>query len=156
MDTGSSMKYKVGLILLTLGFIMPLFAFTVPFLGFSTSATAFIAGVFIVGGPELCFFIGIVLAGKEAVKLVKQRLLKPAGIVRYRLGLVLFIISILINWVAAYLEVTKVFFINLHSQLYIMASFDLLLLLSVFLMGPEFFIKFKNIFIWEGLKKTEN
>lgn len=155
MKSKSSIKYKIGLVLIIISFIMPLFAFTVPFLGFSATIKAFIAGIFIVGGPELCFFIGIILAGKEAANLIKHKLFKPAGKVRYIIGLTIFVISILFNWVGSYLEVIQIFPLDLHNQLYSMAFFDLMAIISLFVMGPEFFIKFKNLFIWEGVKHTE-
>ena len=129
---------------------MPFFAFVIPFLGLSTTVTTFVTGIFIVGGPELVFFIGVFLAGKEGVELVKKKLWKPAGKVRYMIGIVLFVICILTNWLCAYLEVTGVIKVSLHTQLYVMATFDILSIASLFVMGPEFFIKFMSIFSWTG------
>jgi hypothetical protein len=148
------MKYKIGLILIVLSCILPLLAFIVPFLGLSTDLTVFFAGIFVVGGPELLFFTGLILAGREAAQMVKKKMFKPAGKIRYRTGLIIFIISVLLNWVTAYLEVTNVLAMDYHAKLYLMAGLDLILILSVFVMGSEFFIKFKRIFVWEGVKQN--
>jgi len=153
MKNKSSLKYKIGLILIIFSFAMPVFAFAVPFLGFSSYITAFIAGVFIVGGPELAFFIGIILVGKEAANLIKNKLFKPAGKIRYKIGLIIFCISILLNWISSYLEVTDLLILDIHNRLYLMASLDIILIISVFIMGPEFFIKFKKLFSWENVEE---
>lgn len=150
MNSSKPLKYKIGIFLIVISCIMPLFAFIVPFLGFSMSVTALITAAFVVGTPELLFFIGIALAGKEAVTLVKQKLLKPAGQMRYNIGLVIFCTSFFANWICAYLEVTSILQIGIHGKLYLMVILDLILISSVFLMGPEFFIKIKNIFSWDG------
>ena len=148
--TKNSLKYKVGLVLIAFSCIIPFFAFIIPFLGLPITATAIISGIIIVGGPELIFIIGVFLAGKEGVQFVQKKLWKPAGKVRYMIGVVLFVISILTNWLCTYLELTDIINASLHTQLYIMATFDILLIVSLFIMGPEFFIKFMNIFSWEG------
>jgi hypothetical protein len=153
MKSTSSIKYKIGLALIAISCIMPLCGFVIPFIGLSTAVTTVVTGIFLIGGPELIFFIGVFLAGKEAVKLVKQKLWKPAGKVRYMTGVVLFVVCIMTNWVCVYLELTRMFPLNHHGQLYLMATFDLLLIVSLFIMGPEFFIKFRSIFSWEGVQK---
>jgi len=106
--SNKSLKYKVGLVLIASSCIMPFFALVVPFMGLSATITAFVTGVFVIGGPELIFFVGVFLAGKEAVELVKKKLWKPAGKVRYMVGVILFVVCILTNWLCAYLEVTDV------------------------------------------------
>ena len=154
MKTKTSIKYKIGLTLISISFILPLFGFVVPFLGFSTAVTAFIVGIFVVGTPDLCLFLGIILAGKEAAELIKQKFFRPAGKVRYTIGIIMAFTSVLTNWVTAYLDVSNLMPLSLHAQLYLMASLDLLLIFSVFIMGPEFFTKFKNLFVWEGVKRS--
>ncbi len=146
----TSLKYKIGLILIAISCVMPFTALVVPFLDLPTTITAFVTGILVIGGPELIFFLGVFFAGKEAVQLVKKKLWKPAGKVRYMTGVVIFIISILTNWICAYLEATDIVDINLHAQLCIMASFDVMMIISLFVMGPEFFIKFRSIFSWSG------
>ena len=155
MKSLSTIKYKIGLVLIAFSCVMPVCAFVIPFLGFSTATTTFITGMFLIGAPELFFVLGVFLAGKDAVGLLKQKLWKPAGKIRYLLGLALFVICILINWVCVYIELTEVFPYNLYVQLCLMATFDLLLILSMFIMGPEFFIKIRSIFSWEGVKKAD-
>ncbi len=151
MNSPSSLKYKIGLALIVISCIMPILGFIIPFLGFSITVTTFLTGFFIVGAPELVFLLGVLLAGKEAITLIKGKLLKPAGKTRYLSGLILFIATMVIQWVCVYLELTNVIGLGLHGKLYLMGSLDLIFILSLLLMGPEFFIKFKQIFKWEGV-----
>ncbi len=155
MEKKTSLKCKIGIGFIVLGTILPLFGFAVPFFGFSDSVTATIIGFFIIGGPELCVIIGVALAGKEAMHLVKKKLFRPAGKTRYRIGLVLLCASILSNWILAYAEVTQFFSLTLHTQLYIMAGLDIVTIFSLIILGPEFFDKFKKLFVWGGIEQKQ-
>jgi hypothetical protein len=148
MEKKISLRCKIGIGFIVLGTILPLFGFAVPFLGFSDSVSAAIIGFFIIGGPELCVIIGVALAGKEAVGLVKEKLFRPAGKTRYRIGLVLLCGSILSNWILAYAEVTQLLSLPLHTQLHTMAGLDIVTIASLIILGPEFFEKFKKLFVW--------
>ena len=155
MENTISLRCKIGIGFIVLGTMLPLFGFIVPFLGFSASVSTAIIGFFIIGGPELCVIIGVALAGKEAVDLVKKRLFRPAGKTRYRIGLVLLCGSILSNWILAYAEVTQFLSLPLHTQLYIMAGLDIVTIASLIILGPEFFEKLKKLFIWGGMKQKQ-
>ena len=45
--------------------------------------SAAVIGFFIIGGPELFLIIGGALAGKDAIKLIKSKIMSPVG--KYRL-----------------------------------------------------------------------
>ena len=150
MENKTSVRCKIGIGFVVFGAILPIFGFIVPFFGFSDAVSAAIIGFFIIGGPELCLIIGVALAGKEAVGLVKKELFRPAGKTRYRIGLVLLCVSILSNWILAYAAVTQLLLWTLHTQLYTMVSLDIVTIASLIILGPEFFDKFKKLFTCEA------
>jgi hypothetical protein len=155
MENKTSLRCKIGIGFIVLGIIFPIFGFIVPFLGFSASVSTAIIGFFIIGGPEVCLIVGVAIAGKEAVDLVKKRLFRPAGKTRYRIGLVLLCVSILSNWILAYAEVTQFISLPLDTQLYVMGGLDIVAIASLIILGPEFFDKLKKLFIWGGMKQKQ-
>ena len=153
MKNSKSVKMKIGIYLIVISIVMPLLGFVIPFLSLPMSISAALIGVSVVGGPEVCFIVGVALAGKESIDAVKNRMFKPAGKLRYYIGLWLFVVCIFCNWVMAYLTVTGIIVINIHSYLYVMMTFDLLSIFSILLLGSEFFYKIRSIFKWEGQAK---
>ena len=97
-----------------------------------------------------CLLLGAALAGRDAVNLVKSKLLHSAGKTRYYAGLTLFVTCFGSNMLFAYLELTDVLKVGAHPWLYTMLSLDLAAIFGMVLMGPEFFHKLKRIFVWEG------
>lgn len=143
------MRFKLGLIFIVIGTVMPAFGLAVPLLHLPAGYSAAIIGFFIVGGPELFLLIGAALAGKQAVTMVKSRLFRPAGRARYYTGLFLFVGCFAANWIFAYLEVSGIAHVNNHAWLRIMAGLDVAALGGLLLMGPALFSKLKGIFVWE-------
>ena len=146
-----TIKFKIGLVFIVLGFFLPLFSFAVPFLGLPGYMSAAVIGFFIIGGPELFLIIGGVLAGKDAIKFIKSKIMSPAGKYRYMTGLFIFVFCVLFNWSLAYLEVSGIMSIKTHTWLYIMAGFDIAAVFGLLMAGPELFHKIKRIFTWEGV-----
>jgi len=144
------LRFKFGLGFIIIGFFMPAFGFAVPFLHLPAAVSTAIVGFFIVGGPEVCLLLGAALAGRDAVNLVKSKLLHSAGKTRYYAGLTLFVTCFGSNMLFAYLELTDVLKVGAHPWLYTMLSLDLAAIFGMVLMGPEFFHKLKRIFVWEG------
>ena len=151
-----SLRFKLGIAFIIFGLIMPLFSLLVPFLGLPGAISACVIGFLIVGGPELCLFIGAILAGKEAVTLIKGKIFRPAGKIRYMVGLTVFVVCFLFNWVLAYLEASGIISLNTHNWLFIMAGGDITAFMGVFVMGPEFFTKIKSIFSWHGINSNQD
>jgi len=140
----TSLKSKIGIGLVIVGFICPLFGIIVPFLGFSNTVTTALVTFFVVGGPELFLLMGGVLAGKEGVLLVTNRLKKmlglpegkyPAGRTQYNIGIVLlllwFVLAVFPNYI---LELLPIPFVD-ENLLWISLGADVLLVLSIFGFG---------------------
>ena len=151
MQVKKTLKYKIGMALIIAGIASPLLSFLVPLLGLSTAAASTAVAFLMIGLPEIFLVAGGVLAGKEALLTVKYRLFKPAGRVRYLLGLVLFVCTILANWILVYLALTDVVLMEQENLLIIIGSLDIVNVASILMMGVEFFAKFKRIFVFEGV-----
>ena len=142
---------------ITLSIISPLIGLLVPLLGFSTTTTATIVGAFMIGGPEV-FLIGAALAGKEAVNAIMAKIKavfkregqpKPVSREQYNFGLLLIVLSLVGTWVLAYLEFAIDFEINRKTFLYLNFLGDALFIIGFFVLGEQFWEKFKRLFTWE-------
>ena len=155
----TSLKSKIGIGMVIMGFICPLFGFVVPFLGFSTTITTAMVTFFVVGGPELFLLLGGVLAGKEGVLLVTNKLKKmlglpegryPAGSTQYNIGIALFLLWFVLAVFPNYiLEFFPAAFVD-GNLLWISLGADVLLVLSIFGFGGDQMIsKIASVFKWE-------
>lgn len=154
MPIKKGLKYKVGMTLIVTGIVSPILSFLVPLFELSTAAASTAVAFFMVGLPEIFLIAGGVLAGKEALLTVKSKLFKPAGKVRYHLGLILFVCTILINWILVYLALTDVVLLDQQSLLIIIGGVDIVNVASILMMGVEFFAKLKRIFVFEGVESV--
>ena len=149
------MKYKIGMFIISLGFISPLVGLVVPFLGFDETTTNSLVAFFMIGGPELFIIGGGALTGKEGLETIKAKVFAPAGPTRYALGAYLFIFALLANLVFAYVELLELYVIDLQTQLIVTVSFDVLAIVAILMMGKEFFMKLSELFVFKGVKEGE-
>ena len=150
MQENKSIKYKIGMGFIILGVSSPIIGFVIPFLNLSDEITTTLVTFFMVAGPEVFLIIGGALAGKEAMGAIKGRLFQYAGKTRYQLGLYLFIASTLANWLFSYIDIIGAHGLSIDSQLILTLCFDIVSIISIFVMGPEFFDKLKRLVTWEG------
>ena len=118
------------------------------------------------GGPEVGILVSTMILGKPGFnslrglvsgKLKRYLLPKTVSRTRYRIGLVLFLLPLLHGWVSPYLSSL------LHgykiTRLEALIG-DLLLIVSLFLLGGDFWEKLRALFIWEArvtnIDKGEN
>ncbi len=155
----TSLKSKIGIGLVVLGFICPLIGIIVPFLGFDSTITAALVTFFLVGGPEIFLLLGGLLAGKEGITLVTNMLKKmlglpegkyPATRSQYTIGLVLlvlwFILAILPVYIFEFFPVDLI----IDNLLWFSIGADLLLVIAVFGFGGDQMIsKIASVFKWE-------
>ncbi|MGH9961413.1 MAG: hypothetical protein ACREBC_30510 [Pyrinomonadaceae bacterium] len=66
-------RFFTGMAALILSLVMPVFVAFVPLLGLSVAQSAVIAGLLIVGGPEVAGLIGIALLGRNAFQYLSYR-----------------------------------------------------------------------------------
>jgi len=104
-------RFYLGLACLALSLILPLFGLLVARLPLSLAAKATIIGLLTVGGPELLGILAVVCLGKENLLRIKQKLMarlrrlrphSPVSRTRYRVGLVMFRLPLILTKVMAY------------------------------------------------------
>ena len=149
---GQRSRLIVGAILLIAGFLSPLLIPWVLDSGLSTSTKSILTGLLAFGIPELFMLIAVAVMGKQGYQYLKQRASKfitrlspdyvsPA---RYRIGIVLFSIPLILGVLQPYLEH---FFPVLDAiPLTVTMGLDFVLLLSLFVLGGEFWEKLKGLF----------
>lgn len=152
-------KYYTGMTFLWLSLVLPLIGFTIPFLGLHPALTATIMGLLTVGGPEVAIILAVIFLGKKTFLYYKEKFFKlfkrtrpykPVSKVRYYIGLVIFWGSITPHYLNAYAPHLLPNQDNLRY--FILVGGDLAFVLSFFILGGNFWEKFKRLFIWEENK----
>jgi hypothetical protein len=141
---------------LALSVIMPLGAVVVPVLGLPTAQSVLLAGLLVAGAPEVLCILAIGLLGRDTFQyfvhkakaaLRRAVLDRPASRLRYYTGLTIILLSWLPAYISAYFPAALP---GGNARIYILAGTDLAFVVSVFLMGGEFWEKVRRIFIYEG------
>lgn len=146
-----------GAFFFVFGFLCPVFIPFVYKLDLPVVWQTALAGFLALGIPELFMLIAVAILGKQGFEYLKNKLagwLKPlappdrVSSTRYRIGLFLFSIPLLLGWLLPYF--TNL--INWYDQydLWIHAGADILLIISLFVLGGNFWDKLRGLFIWEG------
>jgi hypothetical protein len=149
-------RFYTGIGALALSCVLPLLAVAVPWLGLPTAHSVVLAGALVAGGPEVLCLVAVALLGKQTFQYLThmtKRVLRrtfvdrPVSRTRYYVGLAI----VLLSWLPAYLYAYLPAAMPGESlRIYILAATDLAFVVSVFLMGGEFWEKVRRIFIYEG------
>ena len=140
-----------------LGLICPIFIPLVTSSGLSIGVKSALSGLLLLGIPELAMFVAIAILGKEGFTYLKQRLfalLKRAAPLdtvdrtRYRIGLALFCLPLLMAWLAPYVSHWIPQFDEYRIALAIAG--DVLLVLGLFVLGGDFWDKLRAVFIHDA------
>jgi hypothetical protein len=150
MQEKKDLKYKIGMGFIALSLISPLIGLAVPLLDLSTGTTTALVTFFMVGGPEIFLIAGAALAGKQAIESIKKEFFQYAGKARYQFGLILFITTVFVNWVFVYINLLEDYAFDINTRLIVTICIDVTTIISIFVMGPEFFEKVKRLATWEG------
>ena len=155
----SSLKSKIGIFIIALGFISPVFGLLVPFLGLDTATAAALVTAFMVGGPEVLIVLGGLLAGKEGVLLVKNKTKRlfglpegkyPATRSQYTIGVLLlilwFVVTVLSGYIPGFYETPFV----RDNLLWLCIGADVVFLIAIFgFGGHQMITKFSRLLKWE-------
>jgi len=140
------------------GFLVPLFIPLVMKTNWSTAAKSIVSGVLAIGLPEVFMLIAAAVLGKSGFQYLKAKLFgwlkkyEPPDLVsqmRYRIGLVLFIIPLLIGIVLPYLLMAEIEVAQRYMR-YFTISGDVLLLISLFVLGGGFWDKIRSLFVYHS------
>ena len=152
-----SWRFRIGVTVFLVGFFSPLLIPVVAATKLPTAWKATISGLLAVGVPELFSLAAIAILGKSGFNYLKSLifgLLKkygPPDVVsrtRYRVGLVMFVVPLLIGWMAPYAPhlipgyETHRFWVNFTS--------DVVFISSLFVLGGDFWDKVRGLFIYKA------
>jgi hypothetical protein len=124
-----------------------------PLLGVPKTTMAAVSGALLIGA-ELMLLAGAAVAGKDGYAYIKKTVFGfikshgPAEHVsrtRYRIGLVLFILPILLGWATPYFGNYMPGF-NEHTMIFAIVG-DVVLATSLFVLGGEFWDKLRSLFM---------
>ncbi|MGB5631938.1 MAG: hypothetical protein WBM44_06495 [Waterburya sp.] len=154
-DSPPKSRLRLGGAIFILGQCAPL---GIPFVvgsGLPIGWKNFLSALLLFGIPEAGILVSIVILGKSGFNYLRglvfgsiRRYALPQTVSRprYRLGLVLFLLPLIYGWLSPYLPLL------LHG--YEPTRFwafvgDLLLFVSLFLLGGDFWDKLRALFVWE-------
>jgi hypothetical protein len=121
--------------------------------GLPNQVKALISGLLLFGVPEISILLTIAILGKTGFQYLKKLIFgylgrfAPAEVVsdtRYRIGLVLFILPLALGWIAPYGSKIIPGYTT-HYLVYSIAG-DVILLVSLFILGGEFWEKLHALF----------
>lgn len=122
-----------------------------------------LSGFLMLGVPELAIMLSIVIMGKAGFAFLKSKVgqfFKQYGPpetvskTRYTIGLLLFLIPFIIGWLLPYFEHLIPRYDEYH--LWINIPGDILLVLSLFVLGGDFWEKLRSLFIYNQTSIVES
>ncbi|MHC1729054.1 MAG: hypothetical protein AB9866_24165 [Syntrophobacteraceae bacterium] len=146
----------LGVILLVIGAILPLCVFLVPLTNWPVSVKGAVGGILFFGF-EIMAIPAVAVMGKENFDRIMAKvkgwlgLLKPAGGVgraRHIVGLVLFVLPVIPAYVMAYAP--KWLPDDSPERLWINLCADAMFLVSLFVLGGDFWDKLRALFVREA------
>ena len=155
-------KLWIGIIILAVGFLSPLLIPLVLATHWSTGVKSVISGLLAFGIPELFMIIAVGIMGKEGFNYLKRYLslvLRRYGppdevsLLRYRIGLFMFLLPLFVSIIMPYLS-HKVAFFN-DREVTIMLILHGMLFLSLFMLGGDFWDKLRGLFLRRAKIKFE-
>ena len=150
-------RFRLGATIFVIGFLSPLLIPLVTATDLPTKWKATISGALALGIPELFSIIAIAIMGKQGFLLLKEKIAKifkkygPPETVsrnRYRLGLAMFIFSLLMALILPYLTNLLPFY--KQNLVAFSIAGDVLFISSIFVLGGEFWDKLQALFIYDA------
>lgn len=155
IDASARARFRLGTTIFIIGILCPLLIPVVTATDLPLKWKATISGALAIGIPELFSIIAIAIMGKPGFQQLKEiffGFIKKHGpaekvsLTRYRIGLVMFVLPILIGWLAPYgPDQIKGF---APQGLTVNILFDLMFFSSFFVLGGEFWDKLQSLFVY--------
>ena len=149
----SKIRIILGASILVIGFTSPLLIPLVTGTSWSVGIKTTISGLLAFGIPEVFMLIAIAVMGKQGYEFIKVKVFKylkqfaPAdkvSLTRYRIGLFMFSLPLIIGWLQPYLGHYFTFLSNLPVWQYVVG--DSIFFASFFVLGGDFWDKFSSLF----------
>ncbi len=150
-------KFYLGIAFLILSAVLPLLGFWVAGLDLHLAIKGTIIGLLTLGAPEVLIIASVALLGKEAFDLITGKIrsvlhrIKPTGPVskhRYTVGLILFLLPLIPTYIMAYTP--HLLPDDSPERLYINIAADLLFIVSLFILGGDFWDKLASLFVYDA------
>ena len=155
-------RIKLGATLFGISIILPIAGIPlVTTFGLSTTMTASISGALLVGA-EVLGVCAVAVMGKSGYAIIKNRIfgfLKQYGPPqkvsrgRYNIGLVIFCVPFLFGWLSIYISKWVPYLLNYPLSFAI--GGDILILVSLFVLGGDFWDKIRSLFIHDAEVRFE-
>lgn len=136
------------------GFFSPLLIPLVLLTSWPVGLKSALSGLLALGIPELFMVIAAAIMGKSGFQYLKRKLyglLKrfgpPAEVspLRYRIGLVMFSLPLLVGFILPYFE-DRVPLLDAYSSMIVIIG-DVMFIVSLFVLGGDFWDKLRSLFI---------
>jgi len=157
-DKQTQARFRLGATIFIIGFCSPLLIPLVTATDLPLKWKATISGALALGIPELFSIIAIAIMGKPGFQQLKNiffGFIKKYGpaekvsLTRYRIGLVMFVLPLIIGWLAPYGP--DQILGHEPQGLPVNIAFDLMFFSSFFVLGGEFWDKIQALFMY-GVK----
>ena len=157
IDARAKARFRLGATIFIIGFCSPLLIPLVTATDMQLKWKATISGALALGIPELFSIIAIAIMGKPGFVHLKEIIGKfirkygPPETVsnnRYRIGLAMFIIPLLMAWLLPYFSRMIPFYQD--NLITFSICGDLLFIFSLFVLGGEFWDKLQALFIYDA------
>lgn len=152
----SKTKLILGSVILVVGFLSPLLIPLVVTSNWTASTKSIISGLLAFGIPEVFMIVAVAVMGKKGYEFIKGKAIKylkrfappdTVSLFRYRIGLLLFSIPIIIGFLEPYLAQFIPFFRDLPLWFYI--SLDMIFIMGIFVLGGDFWDKLSGLFKYD-------
>jgi hypothetical protein len=139
--------------ILIIGFMSPLLIPLITSTNWSVGLKSTVSGLLAFGIPEVLMLIAVAVMGKQGYEFIKSKVVRylkrfaPAdkvSLLRYRIGLIMFSLPLLIGWIQPYLGHYFTSLEEIPVTYYIVG--DLVFLTSFFVLGGDFWDKFSGLF----------
>jgi len=153
----SNTRLTIGGAVIVVGFLSPLLIPLVASTNWSIGLISAVSGLLALGIPEVFMIIGVAIVGKDGYQFLKEKLFvflkrfAPPDFVsprRYRIGLIMFGLPIVIGWAGPFLFH---FIQGLHElPFWSFILGDLIFLSSFIVLGGNFWDKLRGLFIYSA------
>jgi len=150
-------RFRLGIFFFVLGWVCPLFIPLVIASSLSTEWKTTLSGLLLVGGPEVLGLVSVAFLGKSGFNYIKARVLtflkrhgppREVSRTRYRVGIV--ILALLTVFSSFIYYAPDLIPGYEESRIAINLVADLLFVASFFVLGGEFWDKFRALFIYDA------
>ena len=147
----------MGLTILIVGWLSPLLIPVITRTSLATEWKTIISGLLAVGIPEVFTVAAIAIMGKYGYDLIKERIfsfLKKHGppdrvsLARYRIGLVMFVLPVLLGWLGPYGAHHIPGYLGHRFVVSLIG--DVMFVASLFVLGGDFWDKVRALFIHQA------